>query len=290
MIISFDIDNTLIPYSDEFEVEDKKLVSKILRAEHIRKGTINLFKELENKGHSIWIYTTSFRSIFNIKRTFKSYGLNPVRIINESINQEHLKKHNCKASKNPKLFGIDIHIDDSEGVKIEGEKYGFKTIIIRTDEKNWTNQIIKRVEALDMKLDWHFEELVINLITLKSSPKRQIEICGYGDTETEIVNDFDSYYTRTRQKFIDYGYINKSEDNKLLKLNDFIERKIADSGDDFWDGLDTHEDWNIIRTLAEEVLIEMNKNNLRLEVKHISQTSEDDKITVIRTETKLTGK
>ncbi len=82
MVISFDIDNTLIPYSDEFEVEEKILLSRLLRAEPIRKGTIELFHELENSGHEIWIYTTSFRSPINLKKTFKSYGLNPSKIIN----------------------------------------------------------------------------------------------------------------------------------------------------------------------------------------------------------------
>ena len=43
MIISFDIDNTLIPYSNEFEVEKKTLLSKLLGAEPLRKGTVDLF-------------------------------------------------------------------------------------------------------------------------------------------------------------------------------------------------------------------------------------------------------
>ena len=70
MIISFDIDNTLIPYSDEFEVEEKTLIPKILGAESIRKGTIFLFNELEKRDHEVWIYTTSFRSIFQLKKNF----------------------------------------------------------------------------------------------------------------------------------------------------------------------------------------------------------------------------
>lgn len=146
MIISFDIDNTLIPYSDEFEVEKKGFLSKILKAEPIRKGTIQLFKELESRGHEIWIYTTSFRSPNYLKRTFKSYGLHPKGIINEEINQKQLKKHNCTASKNPKLFGIDLHIDDSEGVGMEGEKCGFETVIIEIGDVNWVQKVLDEVD------------------------------------------------------------------------------------------------------------------------------------------------
>lgn len=146
MIISFDIDNTLIPYSNEFELERRGVLSKLLRAEPIRKGTIQLFKELENKGHEIWIYTTSFRSPRYLRRTFNSYGLHPSKIINEKINQKELKKHNCTASKNPKLFGIDLHIDDSKGVEIEGEKYGFETVIIEFEDKGWVSKVLDKLD------------------------------------------------------------------------------------------------------------------------------------------------
>ena len=56
MIISFDIDNTLIPYSNEFEVEKKTLLSKLLGAEPLRKGTVDLFHELEKNGqrYGVW--------------------------------------------------------------------------------------------------------------------------------------------------------------------------------------------------------------------------------------------
>jgi FMN phosphatase YigB (HAD superfamily) len=152
MIISFDIDNTLIPYSDEFEVEEKTLLSKLLRAEPIRKGTINLFHDLKNRGHEIWIYTTSFRSPMNLKKTFKSYGLHTSKIINEKTNQKQLRKNNCTASKNPRLFRIDIHIDDSKGVGMEGKKYGFKTIIIDTNDLEWVDKVKRRIDILEIDL------------------------------------------------------------------------------------------------------------------------------------------
>ena len=148
MIISFDLDNTLIPYSNEFDVEEKTVMSKLLGAESIRKGTINLFKELENRNHEIWIYTTSFRSVLKIKKTFKSYGLNPSKIINEKINRAELEKQNCTASKNPNLFGIDIHVDDSKGVEMEGTKYKFKTITIDINDEEWTKKILNQIKLI----------------------------------------------------------------------------------------------------------------------------------------------
>lgn len=145
MIISFDIDNTLIPYSDEFEVEDTSIWTKLIGAESVRKGTIKLFKELENRGHTIWIYTTSFRSVFSLRKTFVVYGLYPSKIINEKINRKQLSKYHCNASKNPNLFGIDVHIDDSRGVEIDGERYGFQTIIIDIGDQDWVDTILQNI-------------------------------------------------------------------------------------------------------------------------------------------------
>jgi FMN phosphatase YigB (HAD superfamily) len=148
MIISFDIDNTLIPLSNEFHVEESTLLSKILGAETIRKGTVDLFHQLKKKDHEIWIYTTSYRSTFHLRKTFFSYGLHPSRIINEKTNRAVLSLHNCSASKNPKLFGIDLHIDDARGVEMEGERHGFKTLIIKPEDKDWIIQVLERVEEI----------------------------------------------------------------------------------------------------------------------------------------------
>ena len=85
MIISFDIDNTLIPYSNEFEVEALNIFAKLIGAEPLRKGTKELFRLLEKQGHELWIYTSSYRSIFHLKKTFNAQGLYPSRFINEVV-------------------------------------------------------------------------------------------------------------------------------------------------------------------------------------------------------------
>ncbi len=146
MIISFDIDNTLIPYSDEFSVKEVSPVLKLLGIESLRIGTVELFEKLNTQGWEIWIYTTSFRSTFNLWKTFRGNGLKPDRFINENINKRHLKKNNCHSSKNPKLFGIDIHVDDSKGVVLEGHNLGFKVIHITPENDNWINDVLIKIE------------------------------------------------------------------------------------------------------------------------------------------------
>lgn len=67
MTISFDLDDTLIPGQKRFEPEKISLLRRIAGVEPIRKDTILLFKELRSRGHQIYIYTTSFRSLASIK-------------------------------------------------------------------------------------------------------------------------------------------------------------------------------------------------------------------------------
>ncbi|MBO9699743.1 MAG: hypothetical protein J7604_05990 [Sporocytophaga sp.] len=53
-----------------------------------------------------------------------------------------LKERQTMASKFPPSFDIDIHVDDSPGLKIEGDRFQFKTIIIHESDKNWVNTIL----------------------------------------------------------------------------------------------------------------------------------------------------
>lgn len=145
MIISFDIDNTLIPYSGEFPLEPGNILTYLLGVERIRQGTVDLFKILQGQGHKIQIYTTSFRSQFYLWKTFAAYGLFVDRIINGRINQSVLKQHKCSASKNPLLFNIDLHIDDAPGVAQEGKNFNFRVLLISINDKNWTDTILREL-------------------------------------------------------------------------------------------------------------------------------------------------
>ena len=62
------------------------------------------------------------------------------------INQEiHNRKVQIRSSKYPPTFDIDVIIDDSEGVKIEGKKHNFNAIVVHPNNINW-------VEDLKMQL------------------------------------------------------------------------------------------------------------------------------------------
>lgn len=148
MNISFDLDGTLVPLNNEFETEKFKRFYKFLGVKKIRKGTKNLINILIDQGHNIHIYTTSYRSKHQIRRTFRYYGIRINQLINQNDNVEVLKKNKINASKYPPAFHIDIHIDDSKGLEIEGKRYNFKTIIIDPKENNWTEAILNTLNKV----------------------------------------------------------------------------------------------------------------------------------------------
>ena len=90
MRISFDLDDTLIPSTKDFELEKRSLFAQLMGIEEIRKGTGQLFQQLKSQGNEIWIYTSSFRSKNRIRKTFLSYGIRVDAIINQKMNLEKI--------------------------------------------------------------------------------------------------------------------------------------------------------------------------------------------------------
>lgn len=143
MIISFDLDDTLIPGTKRFHTEKQTIIQRILGVEEIRLGTIELFKTLRGKGYRIYIYTTSFRSATKIKFTFYTYGISVDVAINQQRHDKEMREHKATTSKYPPAFHIDVHVDDSPGLRIEGERSNFRTIIVDENDQNWGQKVLQ---------------------------------------------------------------------------------------------------------------------------------------------------
>lgn len=150
MKISFDLDDTIIS-NNRFPLEKETFWAKIIGCERIRAGTVALFKALRDRKHTIYIYTTSYRSTLKIKLMFLSYSIPVDVVINQQMHDRRVIRKGKNISKFPPEFGIDIHIDDSAGVEMEGKKFGFKTIIISPDETDWASIILKKIDEFGMK-------------------------------------------------------------------------------------------------------------------------------------------
>jgi len=143
MIISFDLDDALIPGTKIFETEKQNLIQRLAGIEKIWLGTIKLFNELRSQRHSIYIYTTSLRPVLKTKLTFYAYGIPVDKVINQKYHDEELKENKGRCSKFPPAFGIDLHVDDSPGLRIEGERFDFKTVIIEEKDIDWTQTVLE---------------------------------------------------------------------------------------------------------------------------------------------------
>ena len=140
MRIAFDLDDTLIPASHRFPVEPPtyRLLAALLNAEKLRQGTRDIFRFCRERNWQVYIYTTSYRSPLYIRRLFWLYGIRLHGVINQA---RHNRSVTVRSTKYPPAFGIDYLIDDSEGVRIEGDRFRFKVICIKPADDAWTETI-----------------------------------------------------------------------------------------------------------------------------------------------------
>jgi hypothetical protein len=116
---------------------------KLCGIEALREGSIELMQFLQQQGEEVWIYTTSYRSPTYIQLIFLLHRFKVKGVINQAIHDQTLRKRPDwpRCSKYPPAFGIDLLIDDQEGVKLEAERYGFQMIWIRSDDNAWVEKV-----------------------------------------------------------------------------------------------------------------------------------------------------
>jgi hypothetical protein len=141
MIISFDLDDTLIPGTKQFETVARTFLQKLWKVEKLRVGTVELMKACQARGHKVYVYTTSYRPPRRIWWMFYLYGIKLDKVINQQVHNQFVRIP-AKPSKYPPAFKIDLHIDDSKGVEIEGQTYNFRTVIVREDNPDWAVDIL----------------------------------------------------------------------------------------------------------------------------------------------------
>ena len=146
MRISFDIDDTLIFYDVE---KRSKCHHRLLNGERLRDGTVELMKKLQ-KENELWLYTSSLRSEFVLTACFLLKGIKIQRVVNHAEHLEILKERNIteRCTKLPSYFHIDLHVDNEEGVKMQGDRFGYNVLIIDPDDEKWTDKVLKRVKKL----------------------------------------------------------------------------------------------------------------------------------------------
>ena len=140
MRLAFDLDNTLIRCGHDFPLENfqRRIWAKLLGNEQLREGIQELVTHGRRRGWEVWVYTTSYRSAWRIRRLFWLHGIRLDGVVNQ---QRHDRAVQARCTKHPPSFGIDLLIDDSEGVRIEGERHGFRVLVITPEDAQWAAKV-----------------------------------------------------------------------------------------------------------------------------------------------------
>jgi hypothetical protein len=144
MHIAFDLDDTLIPCEYHFPLEPRRRLASLLATEPLRLGTVDLLRHLRTTGCPLWIYTTSLRNPLSVHLLFLVHGIRLAGVINQDRHFRTLRNSRPAAnecSKYPPAFGIDLLIDNSEGVKEEGRRFGFRVLHVRPDDSRWVESV-----------------------------------------------------------------------------------------------------------------------------------------------------
>ncbi|WP_460136154.1 hypothetical protein [Pseudomonas sp. S1_E04] len=154
--ISFDIDDTLACQLHHSAVEHSRLPACLHRwlGEPLRSGTRALTRELRRQGCSVWVYTSSGRKPSYIRRWLLLYGIHVDGVVNSDRHNHALVARGLSItpSKFPPAFDIDLHVDDSEGVQLEGLDHGFRVVVVDPQDAQWAQRVLDAVAHVQAQL------------------------------------------------------------------------------------------------------------------------------------------
>jgi hypothetical protein len=148
MRIAFDLDDTLIPCEFSFPLERPPRLARLLGVEPLRLGAASLLRRLRQAGCSVWVYTTSLRAPLSVRVQFAAYGVWLGGVVNQDGHVRRLRRSSPgpqEVSKYPPAFGVDLLVDNSEGVLLEGRRHGFRVLHVRPDDESWADAVLRAV-------------------------------------------------------------------------------------------------------------------------------------------------
>src|SRR5262249_4193948 len=101
------------------------------------------------QGCEVWVYTTSQRRPFSVRLQFWAYGVRLGGVVNSDCHVRRLSNgwpDSRSVSKYPPAFGIDLLVDDLEGVLLEGKRFGFSVLRLDPRDEGWADLVRAAVE------------------------------------------------------------------------------------------------------------------------------------------------
>lgn len=154
MRIAFDLDGTLIPApGSPMRTEHCSRLARFISSEQMRESAPMLLNELRRQGHEVWLYTSSLRSPARLRFWFASFGVRLDGIVNLARHTSVMEGNAITCSKYPPVFGIELLVDDADGVRLEGERHGFSVLCVREDDPSWFVRVKDCVRDLVSRAD-----------------------------------------------------------------------------------------------------------------------------------------
>ena len=79
------------------------------------------------------------------------HGIRITRVVNGAEHAKYFGRGSLP-TKRPHAFGIDLHVDDSAGVALEGERYGFGVCVVERSASDWVERVLAAVDGADRTL------------------------------------------------------------------------------------------------------------------------------------------
>lgn len=144
MRISFDVHDTLVCDPSTPTEPPPSWPYRWFYPEPLRRGTPALLHSLLRDRHELWIYTTSHRGERYLKGWFRTFGVRLGGVVNQARHEATVGRRG--PSKYPPAFGVDLHVDDSEGVREEGLQHRFAVVVVSPGDLDWAAKVREAVE------------------------------------------------------------------------------------------------------------------------------------------------
>jgi len=69
-------------------------------------------------------------------------------VVNQVIHDTDGRGMGRGPSKACHRYEIALHVDDSEGVREEGERHGFAVVVVEPADEQWVGKVLERVDGM----------------------------------------------------------------------------------------------------------------------------------------------
>ena len=158
-------------------------------------------------------------------------------------------------------------------------------------ERNAIKEMIRNELFESDNLMWQFEELIKTLIAMSMPFDGQKVFYGIGVTSEEMLEDFYSYYTLNKERFVERKLINTQSKKHLDEIDSLTDKWSNEKEEEFWFEMEKHhKEWDILREKAKLTLKILDKNNLTVDVKHENEFDKMGNVILQKTKIELKEK